>query len=355
MKGWMAGSEKRLLAVLNQQRRVPPPIWLMRQAGRYLPEYRALRSKARDFLHFCYTPELANKATLQPIARFDLDAAIIFSDILVIPHALGRDVRFVENEGPLLGVLRQDDALPELDSEGFLAHLAPVYQALRGVRAGLAGDKALIGFAGAPWTLACYMIDGKSRKDANGVAHFDTALHWATERPEHLAQLIDLLCDAVVLHCVQQIDAGADVIQLFDSWAGLLNAQALARFSIEPCIRIAHNIASLRPHTPVIVFPRETGPATAQYAISGAFAGISIDGTVGLDFAREQLQSHCTVQGNLDPAVLVAGGAAMEKAAQIILDELGGGPFVFNLGHGVVPQTPPEHVARLVALVRSAR
>lgn len=350
----MALSEKKLLAVLTGQRRQPPPIWLMRQAGRYLPEYRSLRRQARDFLHFCYSPDLATEATLQPIRRFDLDAAIIFSDILVIPHALGREVRFVENEGPLLEPLTSHDMLPDLDGDRFTAHLAPVYQALRQTRAALPTDKTLIGFAGAPWTLACYMIDGKSRKDEAGRAHFDRALTWARERSAHLDQLVELLGDAIVLHAVQQIDAGAEAIQLFDSWAGLLTEQLLHRFSVEPLIRIARNIRSLRGDIPVIVFPRETGVLSAAYAQSGAFQGISIDSRVELGFARRALQTHCAVQGNLDPAVLVEGGAAMEIAVRAVMGELGEGPFVFNLGHGVVPQTPPEHVARLVALVRSA-
>jgi uroporphyrinogen decarboxylase len=350
----MVPSEKKLLAVLAGQTRHPPPIWLMRQAGRYLPEYRALRSKARDFLDFCYSPDLATEATLQPIRRFDLDAAIVFSDILVVPHALGRDVRFVENEGPLLAPLEENDALPELDSDRFTAHLAPVYQALRQTRAALPADKTLIGFAGAPWTLACYMIDGRSRKDAAGQAHFDQALAWAHERPQHLDRLIDRLCEAIVLHGVQQIDAGAEAIQLFDSWAGLLGESLLPRFSVGPLARIARAIRRQRPDVPIIVFPRETGALSQAYAQSGAFQGISIDGKVDLGFARRVLRPCCAVQGNLDPALLVESGAAMESAVRSILRELDKGPFVFNLGHGVVPQTPPEHVARLVALVRSA-
>ncbi len=349
----MAEPENRLLGVLNEKTTNPPPIWLMRQAGRYLPEYRALRSKARDFLHFCYTPDLAVEATLQPIRRFDLDAAIIFSDILVVPHALGRDVRFVENEGPVLAPLKDDDRLPELDTDSFVSHLAPVYEALRRVRVDLPAGKALIGFAGAPWTLACYMVSGRSNKDASGKAHFDMTLRWAEHRPGHLDQLVELLADAIVLHAVRQIDAGADVIQLFDSWAGLLSPEQLQRWSIGPLVRIAQNIRSLRPGTPIIVFPRQTGQLSQAYAASGAFQAISIDDKVDLAFAREQLQPHCAVQGNLDPALLVEGGPAMEKAIRNIIGELRGGPFVFNLGHGVVPQTPPEHVAELVQVVRS--
>ena len=200
----MVGVNRKLLGVLQGQAVDPPPIWLMRQAGRYLPEYRALRQQARDFLDFCYTPDLAVEATLQPIRRFDLDAAIIFSDILVIPHALGRDVRFVENEGPLLEPLGAGQKLPILDTDRFVTHLAPVYQALRRVRRELSEDKALIGFAGAPWTLACYMIDGRSHKDVHGQAHFDRALQWASQNPSHLEQLFELLCDAIVLHCSHQ-------------------------------------------------------------------------------------------------------------------------------------------------------
>jgi uroporphyrinogen decarboxylase len=355
----MAQRARKLLSVLHGHRQAPPPIWLMRQAGRYLPEYRQLRTKARDFLDFCYRPELAVEATLQPIRRFDLDAAIVFSDILVIPHALGRGVRFVENEGPQLDPLSAGQMLPALQPEAFVAHLRPVYDTLKQVRAGLQLDKALIGFAGAPWTLACYMIDGRSRKDAAGQAHFDNALRWTQHHAGHLDQLFELLCDAIVLHCVQQVDAGADVIQLFDSWAGLLvdsqNKDLLERWSIRPLVRIAQGIVAQRPGTPVIVFPRQTGESTRLYAASRAFAAISIDGAVPLSFARQSLQPLCAVQGNLDPLLLVQGGAAMEKEVQRILAELGNGPFVFNLGHGVVPQTPPDHVGRLVELVRATR
>ena len=297
-----------------------PPIWLMRQAGRYLPEYRAVRATTRSFLEFCYTPAKAVEVTLQPIRRFGLDAAIIFSDILVVPDALGQKVWFEEGEGPKLEALTDPAQFDRLSRARLTDFLAPVYQAIREVRAELPRQTALLGFAGAPFTLACYMIEGSGSRD------FAKVKAWAYRDPASFGRLIDLLVDAVVDHLCNQIEAGADAVQLFDSWAGVLPEDQLIGWSLEPMVRIAHGVRARHPKTPIIAFPR----AVAQ-----------------------ELQPHICLQGNLDPIMLVAGGTALEREARRILDKLAHGPFVFNLGHGVVPQTPPDHVAQLVEIVRT--
>ncbi len=337
----------RFLATLGGTRFPTPPIWLMRQAGRYLPEYRAVRATTRSFLEFCYTPEKAVEVTLQPIERFGLDAAIIFSDILVIPDALGQKVWFAEGEGPKLEALTDPAQFGALSRGRLPEHLAPVYRAIRDVRAALPADTALLGFAGAPFTLACYMIEGGGSRD------FSKVKQWAYRHPDSFGVLIDLLVDAVVDHLTLQVDAGADAVQLFDSWAGILPEEQVFGWSLEPMVRIAHGLRSRHPKVPIIAFPRGVGPATLMYRRPDAFTALSIDTTIGAHWAARELQPHICLQGNLDPQMLVAGGPALEREATRILDKLGEGPFVFNLGHGVVPETPPEHVARLVEIVRT--
>jgi len=335
------------LETLGGKRFTTPPIWLMRQAGRYLPEYRAVRATTRSFLDFCYTPEKAIEVTLQPIRRFGLDAAIIFSDILVVPDALGQKVWFVEGEGPRLDALTDPVQFGKLSRARLPDHLAPVYRAIAAVRAALPADKALLGFAGAPFTLACYMIEGSGSRD------FAKVKAWAYGHPDSFALLIDLLVDSIVDHLSLQVEAGADALQLFDSWAGILPEEQLFGWSLEPMVRIAHALRSRHPKVPIIAFPRGVGPAALMYRRSDAFAALSIDTGIGAHWAAQELQPHICVQGNLDPLMLVAGGTALEREATRILDKLGHGSFVFNLGHGVVPQTPPEHVARLVEIVRN--
>ena len=353
-----AEGNQALLWVLRGERLVPPPIWLMRQAGRYLPEYRQLRSQARSFLDFCYTPDMAVEATLQPIRRFDLDAAIIFSDILVVPDALGRTVAFREGEGPVLDPLSPEDPTPVLDEAALRTRLAPVYEAIGRTRAELPTQKELIGFAGAPWTLACYMIDGRNRQD-----RFAATRRFMSAAPEAFARLMDVLADAVVSHACNQIDAGAQAIQLFDSWAEILldvegdgegdgEGKALRRWSVLPMRRIADAIHEHRPGVPVIAFPRGVGRHFAHYAEGSAFAGISIDTSVSSSWAAANLQNRVAVQGHLDNQTLLAGGDRLRGETESILRALTGGPFIFNLAHGVLPQTPPEHVAELVAIVR---
>ena len=338
--------DKLLLDTLNGRKRQRIPIWLMRQAGRYLPEYRALRTRAASFLDFCYTPELAVEATLQPIRRYGLDAAILFSDILVIPDALGQRVGFVEGEGPLLEPLRTSDDIERLSSARAAEHLAPVYRALELVRAALPAETAMIGFAGAPFTLATYMIEGRGGTDHHAVKG------WAYREPESFQCLIDLLVGAVVEHLCRQVEAGAEIVQLFDSWAGVLPEEQLFRWSVQPMIRIAEQVRGRHPGLPVIAFPRAVGPGILMYRRPEAFAALSLDTGLGAHWASQHVLPHIAVQGNLDPVLLLYGGAPLEHEVNRIIDKLGTGRFVFNLGHGVLQQTPPKHVAQLVDLVR---
>jgi uroporphyrinogen decarboxylase len=323
----------------------PSPIWLMRQAGRYLPEYRALRGQANGFVHFCLSPELAAEATLQPIRRFGMDGAILFADILLLPHALGREVRFIEGQGPVFDPLPNPDALAIRD--GWQAVTAPVAETVRLVRAALPAETTLIGFAGAPWTVLTYLIEGGGSRD-----HMRSR-QWAYGDPVGFQRMIDVLVETTIEYIAAQIEAGADAYQLFDSWAGALTADGIERWSLAPSAAIAGALRARYPHVPCIMFPRATGPMLRRFATNGAFAGIGIDSGIAPAWAAAALQPHVTVQGNLDSAILIAGGAAMREAVRDILDNLGGkGRHIFNLGHGITPETPPEHVAELVALVR---
>ena len=342
----LPSSRKPLIDALDGVSSDAPPIWLMRQAGRYLPEYRALRKRANSFLELCYTPELAKEATLQPIRRYPLDAAIVFSDILVIPDALGQRVWFEEGKGPRLESVSTIEEIARLRQTGLSSRLAPVYEAIDRVREGLPEHVALIGFAGAPWTIATYMIEGGTSRAHERIR----ALAYCA--PDALGRLIRILTAAVIEHLIAQVRAGAEVVQLFDSWAGALPATHRERYSLRPMAEIASELRAACPEVPVIAFPRGVGAAYADYAAVPVFSAVSVDQTVDVRWAAEKLQGAAAVQGNLDPLALAAGGAAMEDAVDRILSTLGGGPFVFNLGHGVVPETPPEHVAGLVARVK---
>jgi uroporphyrinogen decarboxylase len=325
-----------------------PPIWLMRQAGRYLPEYRALRRQAASFLEFCYTPELATEATMQPVRRYGLDAAILFSDILVIPDALGCRVWFEDGAGPKLEAVRDGAAIERLRKTVDPERLAPVYAAIREVRQGLPRETPLIGFAGAPWTLAAYMVEGGSAPE------FYTARVFALRQPAVFARLIDLLSEAVLAHLAAQIEAGADVVQLFDSWAGILPEREFVRWCELPAARIVGRLKARYPEVPIIAFPRGAGVLYQRFVRAVPVDGISLDTGVSLTWAREAMQGVC-LQGNLDPAALVAGGEVACTAARRIFETLGDRPFVFNLGHGVLPQTDPLAVGDLVDYVKSVR
>jgi uroporphyrinogen decarboxylase len=336
-------SDKPLLRALAGETLERPPWWLMRQAGRYLPEYRALREKAGDFITLCLTPELAAEATLQPIRRFGMDAAILFSDILLVPRALGRRVSF-ENDGPRLEPLSSSGDLRPAD----LDMLAPVGAAVRRVRAGLPEATALIGFAGAPWTVATYMVEGGSSRD------FHRVKTWAYREPRGFEELIEGICDATFGFLSLQIEAGVEAVQLFDSWAGVLSAAAFEHWVIEPTSRLVARLKDRFPQVPVIGFPRGAGLMYERYAAATGVDAVGIDTAVPLRFARECLQPRIPLQGNLDPVLLRVGGEAMTSAFAELLEALGAGPYIFNLGHGVLPDTPPEHVAELARLLTGA-
>jgi uroporphyrinogen decarboxylase len=343
----VSSSDKKLLIrTLRGEVADCPPVWLMRQAGRYLPEYRELRARSGTFLDLCYTPEHACEVTLQPIRRFGFDAAILFSDILVIPDALGQKVAFKQGEGPVLEPLRSVDDIDRLDRGRVIDHLAPVFETVRLLRRELPENVALIGFAGAPWTVATYMVEGGSSRD------FATVKAMAYGAPDDFDRLIALLADATADYLIAQADAGAEVLQLFDSWAGVLPDLAFVRWVIEPTKRIVARIRAVHPTIPLIGFPRGAGVMYLPYAAGTGVDAVSLDTAVPLDWAAHEVQTMVAVQGNLDPILLRAGGKALADGVRRIRRTFAGGPFVFNLGHGIVPDTPPEHVAELVAVLR---
>ncbi|HWB46205.1 MAG TPA: uroporphyrinogen decarboxylase [Hyphomicrobiaceae bacterium] len=324
----------------------PPPIWLMRQAGRYLPEYRALRSKAESFLSLCYDPTMAAEVTLQPIRRYGFDAAIVFSDILVVPDALGQKVAFVEGEGPRLEPVRTTSDLACLNPAATRTKFGRVFETIARVRQDLPDATSLIGFCGAPWTVATYMVAGGGSPDQAA------ARLWAYRDPDGFQRLIDLLVETSAEYLVGQVDGGADVLQIFDTWAGALPDDEFQRWVVKPTAELVARTKARHPTIPIIGFPRAAGSRSAAYVAATGVDGIGCDTTMPLSFMREELARHAVVQGNLDPLLLLAGGAAMERRVHEILAALDGGRFVFNLGHGILPETPPAHVARLVELVR---
>jgi uroporphyrinogen decarboxylase len=340
-------SRERFLSAVACQPLDRPPVWIMRQAGRYLPEYRALRATAKGFLDLCYDPVRAAEITLQPITRFDVDAAILFSDILVVPHALGRRVDFVEGEGPrmdpidLRGIERLDDTYG-------VERLAPVLDTVMRVRERLSPDKTLIGFCGAPWTVATYMIAGRGTPDQAPARAF------AAAEPQAMERLIDTLAEVSAEYLIAQIRAGADVVQIFDTWAGVLDDDGFERWCVQPTAEIVRHLKANEPGARVIGFPKGIGRRLEHYAAETGVDGVGLDWSVPLVDAF-RLQARVAVQGNLDPAILVTGGVAQDDAVDAILDGLGGGRFIFNLGHGVRPETPVENVARLVERVRRPR
>lgn len=334
--------------VLTGIRETIPPVWLMRQAGRYLPEYRAVREKSGSFLELCFNPKSAAEVTLQPIRRFGFDAAILFSDILVVPHALGQRVDFEEGVGPKLDALKDIAAVARLPRHIDQARLEPVYEAIERVKSELPRTVALLGFCGAPWTVATYMIAGGSSADQVPARLF------AYRFPDAFAQLIEILVEASAAYLIRQFNAGVDAVQIFDSWAGVLPAAEFGRWCIEPCARIVAAVRNEIPQANIIGFPRGAASELDRYLNDVAVDAISLDWTVELGFAREQIQSRRPVQGNLDPLALLVGGAALDRSVDAILDAFSNGPFIFNLGHGILPETPVAHVERLVARVRGA-
>ncbi len=339
-------SEKAMMRALGGETLSPPPIWMMRQAGRYLAEYRATRAKAGSFLDLCYNPELAMEVTLQPIRRFNFDAAILFSDILVVPHALGRDLRFEEGRGPILAPLTPGE-ISKLDAKHFHAHLEPVYETVQRLRRTLPDETTLIGFCGAPWTLATYMIAGHGTPDQAPARLF------AYREPAAFEALLQRLADVSAEYLIRQIDAGAEVVQIFDSWSGVLDEDCFAQFCVRPVARIVAAVRQVHPLVPIIGFPKGANSLLANYRERTGVTALGLDWTVPMEQAAE-LQQQGPVQGNLDPLRLAAGGRALEEGVDRILERLGSGPFIFNLGHGITPATPVEHVEAMIARVRGA-
>ncbi len=319
---------------------------MMRQAGRYLPEYRAIRGSAGSFLDFCYSPELATEATLQPIRRYEFDAAILFADILVVPDALGQGVRFAEGEGPRLEPLFGEGGGPFLKDAIDMGRLAPVLETVRRVRAALAEDKALIGFCGAPWTVATYMVAGRGTPDQK------PARMLAYRHPDVFQKLIDLLVEASVTYLEAQLNAGADCVQIFDSWAGVLPALEFERWCVAPVVAIVQRLRARMPNAQIIGFPRGISSGLADYARRTAVNAIGIDTSVDLAYAARTIDRSVAIQGNLDPFALITGGYALDKAIENILDAGQGRPHIVNLGHGILPETPLTHVEQFVARVR---
>jgi uroporphyrinogen decarboxylase len=319
------------------------PIWFMRQAGRYLSEYMKIRNQTSNFLEFCYSPDKASEVTLQPIDRFDFDAAIIFSDILVIPDSLGMMVEFVKNEGPQLGAIENSNDIKKLKSN--LDRLQPVYEAISMTRSKLANDKALIGFAGAPWTLATYMIEGGSSRD------FQKTKTMAYADSKNFAAIIDILIESVSEHLINQVKAGADALQIFDSWAGTLSEDQFTKWVINPTAKIVQNVKAACPSTPIIGFPKGSGVFYKDYALKTGVTAISFDQNMPCDWISQNI--NIPVQGNLDPILLFADKEKAVAQTKVILEKFKDRPFIFNLGHGILQHTPIENVQAVVNTVKS--
>jgi uroporphyrinogen decarboxylase len=337
---------KPLLRVLGRERAAIPPVWMMRQAGRYLPEYRAVRQKAGGFLDLCFNPEMAAEVTLQPVRRFGFDAAILFSDILVVPLALGRKLWFVEGEGPRLAPLPDAKALLSVRGEADANVLAPIYETVRRVKAALPAQTTLIGFCGAPWTVATYMVAGQ------GTAEQAPAKDLAAREPQAFQHLVDCLIEASVAYLTRQLEAGAEVAQIFDTWAGSLPAQDFERWCVQPTRRLVAQLRAKVPGARVIGFPRGAGRNIPRYVEETGVDAVSLGNEIDRAFARDEIQRRVPVQGNVDPNILLAGGAALDREVDDVLDKLGQGPLIFNLGHGILPQTPIAHVEQMLKRVR---
>jgi uroporphyrinogen decarboxylase len=342
---------KLFLKVLNGKTGERVPFWFMRQAGRYLPEYRELRKDAGSFLDLVYNPQMAAEVTLQPIRRYGMDGAILFSDILVIPHALGQVLRFEEGRGPILEALTSEEDFKNLNIDNIHETLLPIYETVKTVRKKLETEKldhvSLIGFSGSPWTVICYMIEGGSSKN------FAKTKNWANTNPESFSKLVDLVTDASILYLSRQIEAGAEIIQLFDSWAGLLEGKDFEKWVIKPTAKIVSTLKSNYPNIPIIGFPRQGGEALANYAENTGINGLGLDYSVSQDWAVSALPEKLPLQGNLHPETLLAGGNDMEKATMDILNKFSNKPHIFNLGHGIIKETPPENVQRLCEIIRN--
>jgi uroporphyrinogen decarboxylase len=338
-------TDKLILRALSGEAVWPPPVWLMRQAGRYLPEYRAIRDTG-DFITRCTTPDLATEVTMQPIRRFGMDAAILFSDILILPWAMGQDVRFVNGEGPVLAPVRDAAGLAALTRQSVAEKTAPVLETVRRVRAAIPPTCTLIGFAGSPFTVACYMVEGGGSRD------FAHTRGMAYAQPALFGQLMTLLTEATIDYLSAQIEAGAEAVMLFDTWAGLLPPSEFVTHVIEPTALIVDALNRRFPDIPVLGFPRLAGMYAGAYAERTGVDGVGLDTATDAAIAAASVPEQVAIQGNLDPMALIAGGAPLRKQVELILGAMRGRPHIFNLGHGILPQTPPDHVAELLARIR---
>lgn len=333
--------------VFQNKKTKGPPLWFMRQAGRYLPEYRKIREKVPSFLELCYTPELVKEVTLQPIKRFDLDVAILFSDILVIPHQLGQQVSFEKGEGPQLSPLSVSSFGKTLSLKRFLENLGPVYESLKLIRSELPSSKALLGFSGAPWTLALYMLEGKGTRD------FATAKQEAFSKETCFTSFLDFLSEAISLHLIEQVKAGATGLQIFDSWAGLCPSSHFGEWILKPTQKIVSAVRDVFPDIPMIGFPKGVGAHLVEYDAYCGFSALSLDSNTSLDWALKNLSPQVILQGNLDPLLLSAGGESLKREIHSIHQQMAQRPYIFNLGHGIVPQTPIQNVEDCVKWVRA--
>ncbi|WP_118132827.1 uroporphyrinogen decarboxylase [Oceanicella sp. SM1341] len=338
---------KTLLAALKGEAQAVPPVWMMRQAGRYLPEYRETRARAGSFLELCYAPELAAEVTLQPIRRYGFDAAILFADILLVPQALGADLWFVTGEGPRLSTIESAADMARLRPAAEVHEtLAPVYETLRILKGALPAETTLIGFAGAPWTVATYMIAGRGTPDQA------PARRLMYGQPEVFDALIDRITEATAEYLIAQVDAGAEVVKLFDSWAGALPGPMFRRYCIEPALRILARLHEAHPGVPVIGFPRGAGGNYATYARETGVEGLALDTSVDPAWAARELSPLACLQGNLDPLLMVLGGDPLERGTRTLLEAFAGKPYIFNLGHGITPDADPAHVEQMLKVIR---
>lgn len=338
---------KRFLRVLAGERLDPPPIWLMRQAGRYLPEYRAVRGEAGGFLELCYDSQRSAAVTIQPIERYGFDAAILFADILILPHALGQKVWFEEGEGPRLEPIRDAAGLGVLEPGGIAENAAPIFETVRLLKRDLPQEVALIGFAGAPWTVATYMIEGRGSKD------FAAAKGWMFRDPDGFGKLIDILTEGTIEYLKAQIAAGAEAVQVFDTWAGALDPISREAYVVAPLKRITAGIKAAYPDIPVIGFPKGIGAAYHDVASRTGVDALSLDTSIDIATVRAAVGPDLPLQGNLDPLILLAGEKAIRKSVDAVLDSAKGGPHIFNLGHGITKETPPEAVTILIDHIRN--
>ena len=339
-------TSKPLLEALLGKRMDPPPVWMMRQAGRHLPEYLDLRAKAGGFLDFCYTPDMAAEATLQPVRRYDMDGAILFADILLVLDALGREVRFVPGEGPLVKSVAKASELEAVAMDQALAHLSPVGETVERVKAALPPSKTLIGFAGSPWTVGIYAIEGKGGTDKTGARRF------GYEHPEELDGILDILVETTAHYLVMQAKAGADALMLFESWAEGLPEDAFRRWVVQPTAKLVSRLRELGVACPILGFPRGAGALLPLYATETGVNAVGLDTAIPTAWANEVLPKGMAVQGNLDPIRLLAGGPGLDDRVREIVSALSGRPHIFNLGHGVLPETPIAHVERTLAVLR---